>query len=242
MEERIYEHCKALRLSGTFASNAVVLDGENHQEYLLELLKAEITYRNEKRINLNLKQANLDLSKTFGNYEFKDIDLPATINQELIEDADFLNRTENLIMYGQSGRGKTHLATAIAIAACMKGKKVKFYRTAALVNELVAAKEKGTLLPMLKKLSKLDLLVCDEWGYIPFDAEGSQLLFQVISDCYEKISLIITTNLEFSKWNGIFYEEKLTNALIDRLVHHSHLLVFNGESHRLKDSLMKKND
>lgn len=77
---------------------------------------------------------------------------------------------------------------------------------------------------MLKKLSRLDLLECDEWGYIPFDAEGSQLLFQVISDCYEKVSLIITTNLEFGKWNGNFYEEKLTNALIDRLVHHSHLL------------------
>ncbi|HHX61073.1 MAG TPA: ATP-binding protein [Epulopiscium sp.] len=242
MEAKIYEHCKALRLSSTFATNAVVLDGENHQEYLIRLLKAEVIYRHEKRINLNLKQANLDLSKTFGNYEFKDIDLPATINQELIQDVEFLSRTENLIMYGQSGRGKTHLATAIAIEACMQGKKVKFFRTAALVNELVAAKEKGTLLPMLKKLSKLDLLICDEWGYIPFDAEGSQLLFQVISDCYEKISLIITTNLEFSKWNGIFYEEKLTNALIDRLVHHSHLLVFNGESHRLKDSLMKKND
>lgn len=242
MEAKIYEHCKALRLSSTFATNAVVLDGENHQEYLIRLLKAEVIYRHEKRINLNLKQANLDLGKTFGNYEFKDIDLPATINQELIQDVEFLSRTENLIMYGQSGRGKTHLATAIAIEACMQGKKVKFFRTAALVNELVAAKEKGTLLPMLKKLSKLDLLICDEWGYIPFDAEGSQLLFQVISDCYEKISLIITTNLEFSKWNGIFYEEKLTNALIDRLVHHSHLLVFNGESHRLKDSLMKKND
>lgn len=242
MEAKIYEHCKALRLSSTFATNAVVLDGENHQEYLIRLLKAEVIYRHEKRINLNLKQANLDLSKTFGNYEFKDIDLPATINQELIQDVEFLSRTENLIMYGQSGRGKTHLATAIAIEACMQGKKVKFFRTAALVNELVAAKEKGTLLPMLKKLSKLDLLICDEWGYIPFDAEGSQLLFQVISDCYEKISLIITTNLEFSKWNGIFYEEKLTNALIDRLVHHSHLLVFNGESHRLKDSLMKKNN
>ena len=242
MEAKIYEHCKALRLSSTFATNAVVLDGENHQEYLIRLLKAEVIYRHEKRINLNLKQANLDLSKTFGNYEFKDIDLPATINQELIQDVEFLSRTENLIMYGQSGRGKTHLATAIAIEACMQGRKVKFFRTAALGNELVAAKEKGTPLPMLKKLSKLDLLICDEWGYIPFDAEGSQLLFQVISDCYEKISLIITTNLEFSKWNGIFYEEKLTNALIDRLVHHSHLLVFNGESHRLKDSLMKKND
>ena len=90
------------------------------------------------------------------------------------------------------------------------------------------------LLPTLKKLSKANLLICDEWGYIPFDAEGSQLLFQVIADCYEKRSLIITTNLEFSKWNGIFYDDKLTAALIDRLVHHSHLIVFNKDSWRIE--------
>ena len=93
MEAKIYEHCKALRLSSTFATNAVVLDGENHQEYLIRLLKAEVIYRHEKRINLNLKQANLDLSKTFGNYEFKDIDLPATINQELMQDVFFHGQT-----------------------------------------------------------------------------------------------------------------------------------------------------
>ena len=85
----------------------------------------------------------------------------------------------------------------------------------------------------------LDLLICDEWGYLPFDAEGSQLLFQVIADCYEKRSLIITTNIEFSKWNGIFYDDQLTAALIDRLVHHSHLVVFDRESWRFEHSLMK---
>lgn len=91
----------------------------------------------------------------------------------------------------------------------------------------------------MKQLEKTDLLICDEWGYVPFEKEGSQLLFQVISECYEKRSVIITTNLEFSKWNGIFYDEKLTSAIIDRLVHHSHLLVFKGTSYRLTHSTMK---
>ena len=125
------------------------------------------------------------------------------------------------------------MATAIGVEACMQGKKVRFYKTAALVNQLVAAKASGSLLQLLKKLNKLnklDLLICDEWGYIPFDAEGSQLLFQVIADCYEKHSLIITTNIEFSRWNGIFYDDQLTAALIDRLVHHSHLIVFGRDS------------
>ena len=95
------------------------------------------------------------------------------------------------------------------------------------------------LTKLLNKLSKLDLLICDEWGYLPFDAEGSQLLFQVIADCYEKRSLILTTNIEFSKWNGIFYDDQLTAALIDRLVHHSHLIVFDRDSWRFEHSLMK---
>ena len=92
----------------------------------------------------------------------------------------------------------------------------------------------------MQQLNTLDLLVCDEWGYIPFEREGAQLLFQVISDCYERRSLIITTNLKFSEWNGIFYDEKLTSAIIDRIVHHSYLLVFNGPSHRLLNSKLRQ--
>jgi DNA replication protein DnaC len=240
MREEIYNCCKELRLSATLADNAMRQDGNTHQEYLLALLQSEVAYRFEKRKTLYIKQAGFDVVKTFESYEFELIEIPPALTIDLLEQADFLNRTENLILYGRSGSGKSHMATAIGIEACMQGKKVKFYKTAALVNELVAAKSNGTLLALMKKLSKLQLLICDEWGYIPFDAEGSQLLFQVIADCYEKRSLIITTNLEFSKWNGIFYDEKLTNALIDRLVHHSHLIVFNRKSKRLEDSLMQQ--
>lgn len=220
MKEQILSCCKELRLSTTFAENALTMSGSTPQEYLLEVLRAEIDYRNNKRKKLHLKQAGFDNLKTFEGY-------------------DFMSRNENLILYGRNGAGKSHMAAAIGVEACMQGEKVKFYKTASLVNELTDAKSDGSLTKLLKRLSKLDLLICDEWGYLPFDAEGSQLLFQVIADCYEKRSLILTTNIEFSKWNGIFYDDQLTAALIDRLVHHSHLIVFDRESWRFEHSLMK---
>ncbi len=242
MREKLLECCKQLRLSATLVENAMTVTGATNQEYLLEVLKAEITCRNIKRHNLYLRKAGFDNIKTFQGYDFMDITLPPGITADLLKQAEFLSRQENLILYGRNGAGKSHMATAIGVEACMQGKKVRFYKTAALVNELVAAKANGALLQLLKKLSKLDLLICDEWGYIPFDAEGSQLLFQVIADCYEKRSLIITTNIEFSKWNGIFYDDQLTAALIDRLVHHSYLIVFGRDSWRLKHSLMKQSN
>lgn len=242
IQERILNCCKQLRLSAALAENAMNLTGSTNQEYLLAILEVEIKYRTIKRRNLYLKQAGFDSIKTFENYYFENITLPSELTIDLLKQADFLNRTENLILYGRNGAGKSHMATAIGVEACMQGKKVRFYKTSALVNELVDAKARGSLVKCLSRLSKLDLLICDEWGYLPFDAEGSQLLFQVIADCYEKRSLIITTNIEFSKWNGIFYDDQLTTALIDRLVHHSHLIVFDRESWRFEHSLMKGNN
>lgn len=186
-----------------------------------------------------MKQAGFDNIKTFEGYDFQKIIIPNTTSIDRIKTLDFIKRNENLILYGRNGAGKSHMATAIGVEACMQSKKVRFYKTATLVNELTDAKADGSLTKFLKRFSKLDLLICDEWGYLPFDAEESQLLFQVIADCYEKRSLIITTNIEFSKWNGIFYDDQLTAALIDRLVHHSHLIVFDRDSWRFEHSLMK---
>ncbi len=239
MKDKIYECCKELRLSTTFAENAVELTGDTNQDYLLKVLRAEIDYRNNKRRNLHLKQAGFDNIKTFEHYQFDKIIIPNTLTIDSLKSLDFMKRQENLVLYGRNGAGKSHMATALGVEACMQGKKVKFYKTATLVNELTDAKSNGLLIKVLKRLSKLDLLICDEWGYLPFDSEGSQLLFQVIADCYEKRSLIITTNIEFSKWNGIFFDDQLTAALIDRLVHHSHLLVFDRDSWRFEHSLMK---
>jgi DNA replication protein DnaC len=151
-----------------------------------------------------------------------------------------VQRKENLILYGAVGTGKTHLATAIGVEACNRCKKVRFYQTANLVNKLLEAKNNNKLSSMLDHIEEADLVILDEWGYIPLNREGSQLLFQVVANCYERRSVILTTNLEFSKWNDIFCDEMMTNAMIDRLVHHSHLLTFSGQSYRLRNSLMNK--
>jgi len=118
-----------------------------------------------------------------------------------------------------------------------KGKKVKFYTAAALVNALLEANDKGSLGKFLKQIEKLDLLVIDELGYIPLHKQGAELLFQIISMCYEAESIIVTTNLQFGQWNNVFGDPILTEAVIDRLIHHSHLIIFKGDSHRYKDSI-----
>jgi DNA replication protein DnaC len=120
-----------------------------------------------------------------------------------------------------------------------KGYKVRFFRTAGLVNQLSDAQKKGELSKFLKQLSKAELLICNKWGYFPLDCEGSKFLFQVISDCYEQKSVIITTNLEFSKWVHVFYDEQMTTAMINRLLHHGYLLIFDDQSYRIKNFLMK---
>jgi len=235
----IKHYCKELRFGKNIYESYSKIDATDFGDFLAQLLEMEIEHRELTRKNRNLKSAGFDVIKTFEGYEFKDIQIPNAISIEELKSGTFMDRLENLILYGPVGTGKSHMATAIGVAACSRGKKVKFYRTVALVNRLGEAKEKGELQRFMKQLQKTDLLICDEWGYVPFEKDGSQLLFQVISECYEKRSVIITTNLEFSKWNGIFYDEKLTSAIIDRLVHHSHLLVFQGQSYRLTHSTMK---
>lgn len=238
-DELIRQYCKKLRWGTSMHKNYKEIESVDHADFLAQLLKLEIDQREISRKNRNLKSAGFDLIKTFEGYSFNNIQMPKTIDIEELKSVDFINKRENLILYGPVGTGKTHLATAIGVNACSNGKKVIYFRTATLVNQLSEAKSKGELSKFIKKINKADILICDEWGYIPFEKEGSQLLFQIISECYEKRSVILTTNLEFSKWDGIFYDEKLTSAIIDRLVHHSHLLVHSGPSYRLTNSIMK---
>lgn len=234
----IKHYCKELRFGRNFYENYSKINATDFGDFLAQLLKLEVEHREITRKNRNLKAAGFDVIKTFEGYEFSDIQIPQALDIGTLKTGTFIDKLENLILYGPVGTGKSHMATAIGVAACSRGKKAKFYRTASLVNQLSEAKAKGELKRFMKQIEKTDLLICDEWGYVPFEKEGAQLLFQVISECYEKRSVIITTNLEFSKWNGIFYDEKLTSAIIDRLVHHSHLLVFQGQSYRLTHSTM----
>jgi len=239
LKTEIAECCRQLRLGKNIATISEQIEAGSHQEYLLKVLKEELSYREAKRKSRLLKQAGFYSVKTFEGFCFDEIRLPAELSVDELKEADFIDEKKNLIFYGNVGTGKTHLATAIGVKACSKGKVVRFFRTAALVNQLSNAQKKGELGQLLERLSKVDLLICDEWGYVPLDRDGSKLLFQVVSECYEQRSVIITTNLEFSKWVNIFYEEQMTAAMIDRLVHHSYLLVFDGQSYRIKNSLMK---
>ena len=236
MKELIEKYCYELKLGKSVAENYSNIMAETHEEFLVKLLGGEVENRELNRKTRYLKQANFDVFKTFEGYSFQDIQVPASITMDNIKTTQFIESKENLILYGPVGTGKTHLATALGVEACNRDQKVKFFRTAALVNTLIEAKASGNLNKVLKQIENIDLLICDEWGYIPLDRQGAQLLFQVVADCYEKRSVVITTNLEFGKWNGIFYDEKLTTAIIDRLIHHSHLLVFTGKSYRLEHS------
>jgi DNA replication protein DnaC len=210
------------------------------ETFLLRLLELEVQHRDRGRVERSIKNAGFYTPKSLEDFLFDEVTLPAQLSQQQLLDLEFIVNRQNLILYGNVGTGKTHLVTALGIEACKRNFKVAFWRTAALVNHLIQLNDGGELHEFLKTIEKLDLLICDEWGYVPVSRDGAQLLFQVVSACYEKRSMAITTNLEFGRWVNIFLDQTMTTALIDRLVHHSHLLIFDGESHRVKNSLMRR--
>ena len=165
---------------------------------------------------------------------------PALTREEMLS-CSFVGEKKNLILYGPVGIGKTHLAIALGVKACGMGMNVRFHTVTELVLKLGEAHRSGTLERLVRDLQRLELLILDEWGYVPVDKEGSQLLFRIVADSYESKSLILTTNLEFSKWGGIFTDEQMAAAMIDRLVHHGHLLLFEGQSYRMTHALMRRN-
>lgn len=209
------------------------------REFLYELLMAEQASRTASRRARLLRAAKLPAVKTLNGYDFTAITFPTDYGREQLIDLDFLNHAQDLILFGDVGTGKTHLATALAVAACQRGIPAKFFTTAGLVMQLRRAKNEGRLDKELAAIAKNQLLIIDEFGYLPIDDEGARLLFQVIADGYEKRSLVLTTNLEFKRWGMVFGDENMAAAVIDRLVHHGRLLQFRGQSYRVKNALMK---
>ncbi len=211
------------------------------EQYVTELLELEMHEREINRINRMIKTAGFHVIKTLEDFEWKDqIELPMGLSRESIEELEFIGSKENLIFMGSVGTGKTHLATAIAMKACQKGHKVRFFTAASLANILLERNNKGNLNGFMSSLKKIELIVIDELGFVPLHKDAAQLMFQVISECYERKSLIITSNLEFSGWNTVLGDNRLTAALIDRLIHHSHIVLFSGESYRLKQSMNRQ--
>ncbi len=209
--------------------------------YLLGLLHAEHASRQASRRHRLLKSAHLPALKTFEGYDWTAIRFPDDYGRAQLSALDFLDRAEDLILFGDVGTGKTHLATALAVAACQQGIPARYFTTSSLVAQLRRAKDAGRLDKELTALAKNQLIVIDELGYLPIDADGARLLFQVIADAYEQRSLIITTttNLEFSRWGTVFGDDNMAAAIIDRLVHHGRLLQFRGDSYRVGHALMK---
>ena len=215
------------------------IEAETNEDFLISLLRVVVEERDIERKNRYLKQAGFDVIKTFANYSFDYVQLPEELSVDDLKECTFIENKQNLILFGKPGTGKTHLATAIGVEACRKGNRVAYYKTSRLVNDLVDAMASKNLESIWKKLLNAKLVILDEWGYIPFEKTGTQLLFEVISECYEQRSVVITTNLPFNEWNTIFYDEKLTNAILDRMVHHGYLILHNGPSFRLAHSTMR---
>jgi DNA replication protein DnaC len=236
IEKSIAECCKQLRLSSNFAGQAMTQKGDSQQEYLLNLLTSEIEYRLTKRKSTYLNTAGFPRRYAVNEFRTDEIDFPEGVNLESLLNLDFYHDGKNVIMYGGTGTGKTMLSILIGISACNQEIPVKFYRTAGLINMFSESKIKGTLTVLKKKLNSTQILILDEFGYVPYDRTGSQLLFDYLSEIHEQKSVILNTNLEFSQWVNVLYDQRMTTALIGRLTHHVELILFPGINNRLRES------
>ncbi len=234
-------HLKALKLPTVlrdYASLAAVCsqDRSSYPQYLLRLVERELIDRERRATERRIKEATFPVLKTIESFDFK---VQPSINEPLVRELlrnEYLTKHENVLLVGNAGTGKTHLATALGFAACSQGKRVRFYTTTGLVPQLLEAREERSVQRVLKQLDRQDLLVLDELGYVPFSKAGAELLFDVVSRAYERTSLIVTTNLPFEQWTEVLGSERLTGALLDRLTHRVHILEANGTSYRLQDA------
>ena len=211
-------------------------EGADHPDYLLRLSELELIDRHQRMVERRIRAARFPATKSLDTFDFLAI---PSVNKPLVMQlarCEYIERRENVIAIGNSGTGKTHLALGLGLAACQKGMSVGFTTAAALVHELMEARDDRRLLNLQRQLARLRLLIIDELGFVPLSTTGAELLFEVFSQRYERGSILVTTNLPFDEWTDVFGSERLTGALLDRLTHHVHILEMNGDSYRLKDS------
>jgi len=238
----LLEHClKQLKLPTILREHAAVAatcgrENASFQTYLLRLCERELIERQQRATERRIKAARFPTLKTIEGFRF---DQQPGLNEALIRElltGEFIDRRENVLLIGNSGTGKTHLATALGLAACREGRKVRFFGVTGLVTGLLEAREERRLERLLRQVGRQELLILDELGYVPFTKAGAELLFEVVSRAYERQSLVVTTNLPFEQWPEVCGSERLTGAMLDRLTHRVHIVEANGESYRLRDS------
>jgi len=239
-------HLKTLKLP-TFlreyskVARQCAAEGLDHVQFLARLVELELIDRERRMIERRIKAARFPAVKSIDSFDFKAI--PSLNKMRVLELArcEWIERRENVIALGPSGTGKTHVALGLGLAACQKGLAVGFTTAAALVHELMEARDQRRLLRLQKQLVRHKLLIIDELGFVPLSKIGAELLFETISQRYEQGAILITSNLPFDEWTEIFGSERLTGALLDRLTHHVNILEMNGESYRLSQSRSRKN-
>jgi len=238
-------HLKQLRLPTVLreydkVARECARDGVDHPRYLLRLLELELIDRERRLVDRRIRQARFPATKSLDSFVFSAI---PTLNKMLVLElarCEYILRRENIIALGNSGTGKSHVALGLGLAACQRGFSVVFTTAAALVHQLMEARDEKRLLRLQRELQAPRLLIIDELGYVPLSPTGAELLFEVFSQRYEHGSTIVTSNLPFEEWTAVFGSERLTGALLDRLTHHVHILTMNGESYRLAQSAARR--
>lgn len=242
LKELLEEYLRALKLP-TFLKNyqAFAQDaarsGQSYERFLFGLSKEEVIQQQADRVERAIARAKFPVLKELSSFDFSVVGGISKHRVVELAQGDYLAKKESIILIGNPGLGKTHIATGLALAACKQGKKVRFFSAAGLVNDLLAAQHDLRLSKFMAPLLKYDLVVLDEVGFIPFTTEGAQSLFQFCSDVYERVSIIVTTNLRFGDWISIFGNETMTTALLDRLTGKGHILEFIGESYRFRQRM-----
>ena len=238
-------YLKQLRLP-TFAQNYAQFAQDaaqndlGYDRFLLALAQQEVLQREENQRRRRIKSAKFPVLKELADFDFSCV--PSLSKPRVLDltRGQYINKAESIIMVGNPGLGKTHVATGLALAACRQGHRVRFYTAAGLVNELILAQDEHRLSKFLAAALRHQLIVLDELGFIPFSTTGAQLIFQFCSALYERVSMIVTTNLRFADWTQVFGDERLTAALLDRLTHRAEILEFLGESFRFRQRMQRE--
>ena len=238
-------HLKTLKLPTfrreyTKLSRQCAAEGQDHVQFLARLVELELIDRERRMIERRIKAAKFPAIKSLDSFDFKAI--PGLNKMQVLElgRCEWIERRENVIALGPSGTGKTHIALGLGLAACQRGLSVGFTTAAALVHELMEARDERRLLRVQKQMAGVKLLIIDELGFVPLSKTGAELLFEMISQRYERGATMITSNLPFDEWTEVFGSQRLTGALLDRLTHHVNILEMNGESYRLAQSRARK--